>query len=349
MSLLEQLTIQHRNTVFTLQMLKAHDDKYDLLNIALVDDINAYAKKWYYQGVALNLINEDFDLGDVDIDNPNVQCFFARFNKFPFNFDYCKDYEKFCDELYSKFQKHPKYKSEYLWEFAKTVLKEMLEQDNGENLHKIHNDKALIDIALTTHNKDLRHKIIDRYSLEVFSYIAKQRLGYNISKDYLENYLNQSTLRYVALNDPNKYIKLKAVENISDNDILYELFEKSDNCTVKIKAIQNMTDQVMLSKIRESSCSYAFITENRLEKVRNNKIKNKQKIKNAIWFDEIDALIKNAIFYNESILEHIINKSTTTLQIQASNKLKNEYKLLLIKEKKFGNERKIITIKEYLE
>ena len=67
-------------------------------------------------------------------------------------------------------------------------LKEMLEQDNGENLHKIHNDKALIDIALTTHNKDLRYKIIDRYSLEVFSYIAKQRLGYNISKDYLENY-----------------------------------------------------------------------------------------------------------------------------------------------------------------
>ena len=262
MSLLEQLTIQHRNTIFTLQMLKAHDDKYDLLNIALVDDVNAYARKWYYQGVALNLINEDFDLGDVDIDNPNVQCFFARFNKFPFNFDYCKDYEKFCDELYSKFQKHPKYKSEYLWEFAKTVLKEMLEQDNGENLHKIHNDKALIDIALTTHNKDLRHKIIDRYSLEVFSYIAKQRLGYNISKDYLENYLNQSTLRYVALNDPNKYIKLKAVENISDNDILYELFEKSDNCTVKIKAIQNMTDQAMLSKIRESSCSYAFISEN---------------------------------------------------------------------------------------
>ena len=175
MSLLEQLTIQHRNTVFTLQMLKAHDDKYDLLNIALVDDVNAYARKWYYQGVALNLINEDFDLGDVDIDNPNVQCFFARFNKFPFNFDYYKDYQKFCDELYSKFQKHPKYKSEYLWEFAKTVLKEMLEQDNGENLHKIHNDKALIDIALTTHNKDLRHKIIDRYSLEVFSYIAKQR------------------------------------------------------------------------------------------------------------------------------------------------------------------------------
>ena len=52
MSLLEQLTIQHRNTVFTLQTLKAHDDKYDLLNIALVDDVNDYARKWYYQGVA---------------------------------------------------------------------------------------------------------------------------------------------------------------------------------------------------------------------------------------------------------------------------------------------------------
>ena len=94
----------------------------------------------------------------------------------------------------------------------------MLEQDNGENLHKIHNDKALIDIALTTHNKDLRYKIIDRYSLEVFSYIAKQRLGYNISKGHSDN-SNVEEYRKIQSDEDYEDAGRINFDNITNEDI----------------------------------------------------------------------------------------------------------------------------------
>lgn len=338
MSLLEKATILHKRHFLNWHAIKSYDDEYELLNIALNDN------RWFLQGFALNLVNKDFDLGDIDItlDAPTPQYYFNRFNKFPFNFDYSKDYPKFCDEIYSKFKKHPKYKSEYVWEFAKIVLKELLEEDNGKNLDKVDNDKALIEIALTTYNEDLKYKIIHRYGFELFSYMAKQRLGYNISKAYLKNYLNQNTLKYIALNDPNKYVTLKAIENISDNNLLYEIFEKA-NIEIRIKCIYNMTDSMMLNKLyrddMEKHNLLYFTIRNRLEKVNNNKIKIKPPISHSICLNEVDALIKNAIFTNESILEYIINNSSKPLQTQASNKLKNEYKL-------FKKDMKIIAIKE---
>ena len=182
-NILEKTTILYYRYTPTWKAIKRinnqYNNKYHMLDIALTN------KRWFLRGLALSLINNDYDLGDIDIslDNPNPQYFFAHFNKYPFNFDYSENFPIFCDELKSKFQKNSNYKSEYIREFAKAVLKETLEKTNAEKLDEVYDEKALIDIALTTYNKDVRCKIVDKYGFELFSYIAREKLGYNISKN----------------------------------------------------------------------------------------------------------------------------------------------------------------------
>ncbi|SDA48630.1 hypothetical protein [Methanobrevibacter millerae] len=325
MNILEKATILYCRYTPTWKEIKSINNNYHLLDIALTNKI------WFFQGLALNLINNDYDLGDIDIslDNPNPQYFFASFNRYPFNFNYSENFPKFCEELKSKFQKGQKYKSEYVWEFAKAVLKETLEKTNAEKLDEVHDEKALVDIALTTYNKDVRCKIVNKYGFELFSYIARQRLGYNISKGYIKNYQKQNTLKYIALNDPNKYVRLKAIENMTDNDILYGMIETDISEEFKTKCVNNMTDKMLLNKIKQHSyLHYPLCIDDRLEKLNNNEIKTQSSIEHSISLDEVDKSIKNSLFADESILEHIINNSSKALQIQASNKLKNQYKLV---------------------